>query len=79
MRDDWCWYWEVRADTNQQPQMLVTNTFFYSKLMEDGVYSYSNVRRWTSTLNVFALDKVIIPINDNNAHWFLAVVDFRKK
>ena len=62
-----------------EPKCWVANTYFYTRLMENGAYSYDNVRRWTSQQDVFTLDKIIIPINDNNTHWFLAVVDFRKK
>lgn len=69
----------------------ITNTYFYSKLTECGhsysavrgatgeAYTYHNVRRWTKKKNVFALDKMIIPINDKNVHWYLAIINFKDK
>ncbi len=42
----------------------MAKAYFYGRLTEEGVYSF----------DVFALDKVLIPINDNTAHWFLAEV-----
>jgi sentrin-specific protease 1 len=47
--------------------------------MEYGVYSYLAVRRWTNNVDVFSLDKVIIPINSENQHWILAVIDLQKQ
>ena len=79
----WLEWWceRVGAGTaNRAPQSVsgpkcwMANTYFYSKLTDNGTYSFNNVRRWTSHFDVFALDKVIIPINENNVYWFLAVV-----
>ena len=39
------------------------NTYFYTKLMEDGTYNYKNVRRWTKKINIFECDRMFIPIN----------------
>jgi hypothetical protein len=39
------------------------NTYFYTKLREDGQYNYKNVRRWTKKIDIFECDKMIIPIN----------------
>jgi len=61
------------------PKCWIASTYFYSRLTENGTYSFDSVRRWTSHLDVFALDKVIIPINQGNVHWFLAVVDIRRR
>ena len=33
--------------------------------------------RWTKKVNLFSLDKILFPINDDNVHWFLAVIDLR--
>lgn len=53
------------------------NTFFYNMLSSRG-YDYSRVRRWTLKFDVFALDKVIIPVH-MGAHWCLSVINFRLK
>ncbi len=49
--------------------------FFYSQLMAaSGAYSYEAVAAWTRTLDIFKLDKILIPINVNNGHWIVAMV-----
>jgi hypothetical protein len=55
---------------------LVLSTHFFAKLMEDGVPTHSKVARWTKGLNVFALDRLAIPIHLNGNHWALAVINF---
>ena len=55
---------------------FVLSTHFFAKLMEDGVPSHSKVARWTKGLNIFALDRLAIPIHLNGNHWALAVINF---
>ena len=54
------------------------------------IYNYMNVRRWTKKVrglimyatffdyynqfDIFAMDKIFIPVNLNQAHWCLAVI-----
>ncbi len=51
------------------------NSYFYEKLMEKGPFSYVRVKRWTNQVDVFDTDKIIIPVNVNNVHWVVAVVN----
>ena len=55
------------------------NSCFYSKLNEGNVYKYSNVRRWTKNIDIFDQEMVIIPVNNSNQHWCLAVIYMQKK
>ncbi len=57
------------------------NSFFFSKLVDEGGYNYANVRRWTirAKVNIFERDLVIIPVNVNNNHWTLLVIDMEAK
>lgn len=57
------------------------SSYFLTKLVDDGEYCYNNVRRWTSRakIDVFALDKVIIPTNVGNQHWCLSVIYVQRK
>jgi len=60
------------------------NTFFYTKLSDNWRgYKYRSVRRWSKKqhrqVHESQVDKVIIPINVNNNHWCLAVINFQKK
>lgn len=59
------------------------NSFFYSKLTCDQSgetgYCYRNVSRWTQRkkIDLFDYDLVLLPINVNNVHWTLGVVNLR--
>lgn len=64
---------------------LYFQSFFYSKMYENNEYKYINVERWTishfekTSLTIFDLDKIFIPINTGNTHWTLAVVYVQEK
>ncbi|GLD99130.1 hypothetical protein PINS_up007847 [Pythium insidiosum] len=49
------------------------NSFFYTKVSEGG-YNFINVRRWTRKVDLFAMDKIFVPVNISNTHWCLAVI-----
>jgi sentrin-specific protease 1 len=60
------------------PKIFAFNTFFYSMLSGRG---YSGVRRWTkkANINLFDLDRVIVPINKGGFHWILSIVNITEK
>ena len=69
---------------------LLLNTFFYSKKLmnehdlgkERGKYDFENVRWWKHIgipVNIFDMKKTFIPINQDNLHWVLVVIDNEKK
>jgi len=60
------------------PRIFSFNTFFYSLLSSRG---YPGVRRWTkkAQINVFELDRVVIPINKGGFHWILVIVNITEK
>lgn len=60
---------------NSTSKCYFSSTYFYSKMMEGG-YNYKAIKRWTKKIDIFALDMIILPINETNSHWFLAVIDF---
>lgn len=71
---------------SEVPKITYINSFFYAKLVSikdrrAGCYSYdySRVRRWTRKDNVFAYDIMLIPINVQNIHWSLGVINFKEK
>ena len=51
------------------------STYFYSKLVGSGTYTFQEVKRWTQHVNVFECDKMIIPINQH-MHWYCACINF---
>ncbi|TYZ58311.1 hypothetical protein PybrP1_004686, partial [[Pythium] brassicae (nom. inval.)] len=54
------------------------NSFFYTKVSENG-YNFANVRRWTRKIDLFAMDKVFVPVNISNTHWCMAVIFVTEK
>lgn len=67
------------------PSVKVMNSFFYSELVKFNrakgycVYDYSRVRRWTRRFDAFSYDLFLVPINQQNTHWTLGVVNFKDK
>jgi sentrin-specific protease 1 len=74
---------KVRASPVSSPKCWFASTFFYRLLTVDGEtegYYYDTVARWTKDVDLFEnYDVMLIPINEGNTHWFLAVIDFKKK
>merc|ERR1719382_1777502 len=71
---------EVVAPERLRDDIYVASTFFFQKLTSGGVASgeegWENVQRWTRSLEDGLLAKrfVIVPINELNLHWWLAVI-----
>lgn len=71
---------EVVAPEHLKGDLYVASTFFFQKLtaggVENGEAGWQNVRRWTRSLPHGLLGQrfVILPINEQNIHWWLAVV-----
>jgi hypothetical protein len=55
------------------------NSFFFTKLLENRVYNYSNVKRWTKKFDIFEKEKIFIPVNLNNTHWTMLMIHMQKK
>ncbi|KAG9039947.1 Smt3-specific protease [Tulasnella sp. JGI-2019a] len=54
------------------------NTYFYAKLEQQG-YEKARLGKWTKKVDIFSKDVVLIPINQGNAHWTSATINFKKK
>ena len=50
----------------------VFNTHFWLRLSQ----GYKNVWRWTTKMDVFSKKYLFIPINENDSHWVMLVVNF---
>jgi sentrin-specific protease 1 len=52
-------------------------SFFLTKLLDDDKrYNYANVKRWSKKVpgkDIFALDKIVFPVNVSSMHWCCAV------
>ncbi|KAI9632123.1 uncharacterized protein MKK02DRAFT_20970 [Dioszegia hungarica] len=62
--------------TGKLPKIFYCNTFFFVKMQ--GKYDKS-FGRWTKKVNIFDLDLMIMPINDDGMHWVAAVMDMKAK
>eukprot|EP01122_Echinamoeba_exundans_P003371 TRINITY_DN13484_c0_g1_i1.p1 TRINITY_DN13484_c0_g1~~TRINITY_DN13484_c0_g1_i1.p1 ORF type:complete len:329 (-),score=61.23 TRINITY_DN13484_c0_g1_i1:225-1211(-) len=40
---------------------------------------YRRVKRWTRSKDVFSMDRIIFPVNLNNTHWCLVVINMKAK
>ncbi|KAI4650409.1 hypothetical protein J4E93_002765 [Alternaria ventricosa] len=52
------------------------NTYFFTKLTENSgrkSMDYKAVQRWTSKIDIFSYDYIVVPINEQ-AHWYLAII-----
>ncbi|OBT76862.1 hypothetical protein VF21_04718 [Pseudogymnoascus sp. 05NY08] len=57
-------------------RVFFMNTFFYPRLIQGKGrknIDYDAVKRWTSKVNIFAYDYVVVPVNENN-HWYVAII-----
>lgn len=72
---------ERNSKSRKRPRVFFHNSFFYTKMMANGVYKYSNVSRWTKRkkIDIFAMDMVIFPVHVHGNHWCLGVIDLFKK
>lgn len=62
----------------ERPELVnrvhIFSTFFFEKLVSGkGGINYDGVKNWTSKLDVFSYDYIVVPVNEN-AHWYLAVI-----
>jgi hypothetical protein len=64
----------TRTPTKPLLKIYSFNTFFYSLLSTRG---HAGVRGWTAKANIdlFELDRVLVPVNMGNHHWTLAIVN----
>ncbi|KNG46101.1 ulp1 protease family protein [Stemphylium lycopersici] len=53
------------------------NTYFFTRLTENAgrkSMDYKAVERWTSKVDIFAYDYIVVPINESQSHWYLAII-----
>ena len=64
------------------------NSFFMQNMFDEknknlelrGKYNYNNVRRWGGNAGgIFKYKKVVFPVNTDNKHWTMVMIDMEKK
>ena len=53
----------------------IFSTYFYTSYSDGG---YSKVAKWTSKIDIFSFDKLLVPVH-LGGHWVLVVVDNRRQ
>lgn len=63
-----------RQNEDTLPKSFVFTSHFYTKLEKDG---FNGVKRWAKRkgLDVTKVDYIFVPVNRNNSHWCLAVIN----
>ena len=78
----------LHPGTKQQSYFIFPTTFITQLLnksghFSDGEYTYARVIQYTHTarkdINIFTFDKVFVPINFQNLHWYFAMINMREK
>lgn len=70
-----------------RPRSIFLSSYFVSYLLDESegkgwtsVYTYENVKRWTRKKgDVFEAHWIYFPVNTENKHWTLLVLDMHKK
>ncbi|KAI1818175.1 hypothetical protein GGS20DRAFT_393776 [Poronia punctata] len=61
---------------NLAKRVYFHNTFFYDKLKPSKAgkgINYDSVKSWTSKVDLFSKDFIVVPINENT-HWYVAII-----
>ena len=65
------------------PSQFMTQLLNKGDKFRDGKYTYENVERYTKTktktIDIFAYDKVFVPTNFSNMHWYFAMINMTEK
>jgi sentrin-specific protease 7 len=60
-----------------QEKVFFFNTYFFTRLTQNtgrgSSINYKAVERWTSKVDIFSHDYIVVPINEDT-HWYLAVI-----
>ena len=54
------------------------NNFFYTKLTEVGE-NYEKINRWLKNVDIKSKKMIIFPVNIQNSHWTLLLIDIQGK
>jgi len=69
----------TKRSPHPPPQIIVV---FCQMFENSNRYSYKSVKRWGKTVaggDVFALDKLVIPVNISHSHWCLCVAHVKER
>ncbi|KAL8357326.1 hypothetical protein RB598_002256 [Gaeumannomyces tritici] len=63
------------TDKHAAARFYFHNSFFYERLkpVKGKAINYDNVKSWTSRVDLFKYDFIVVPVNENS-HWWVAVI-----
>ncbi|KAL8391975.1 hypothetical protein RB595_002260 [Gaeumannomyces hyphopodioides] len=63
------------TDKDAAARFYFHNSFFYERLKpaKGKAINYDNVKSWTSRVDIFKYDFIVVPVNENS-HWWVAVI-----
>ncbi|XP_068144660.1 uncharacterized protein [Drosophila tropicalis] len=61
---------------NQLPSVYCMNTFFLPIFITNG---YAAVKRWTSKIDIFTKDIIVVPVYTDTSHWCAAIIHMRQQ
>ena len=73
---------EIDAEAPANLRSCMFGTYFYLRLVPvAGAYDYDGVRTWgfKNGLDVGSVDRILIPVNVENLHWVLVIVDVKER
>jgi hypothetical protein len=64
-----------RTNPDAAKRVYFFNSYFFATLTNKGSreINYDGVEKWTSKVNLFSYDYIVVPINQN-AHWYVAII-----
>lgn len=71
-------YLQVELDRERPDiakRIYFMNTYFFEILRKakGGLINYEGVKSWTSKVDIFSYDYIVVPVNEE-AHWYLAII-----
>ncbi|CAI4216865.1 unnamed protein product [Parascedosporium putredinis] len=71
-------YLQLRTEADNpaiSSRIYFMNTYFFETLKQGkgSSINYDGVKKWTSKVDLFSYDYIIVPVNEN-AHWYLLIV-----
>ncbi|CAG8001366.1 unnamed protein product [Penicillium olsonii] len=64
-----------RTNPDAAKRVYFFNSYFFATLRPQGtsVLNYKGVEKWTRSVDLFAYDYILVPINENQ-HWYVAII-----
>lgn len=69
----------IQAIVDQDPEGDIMDISCRATQLKPGTYNYEEAKSFTRKFNIFAFEKVFVPVNIENIHWILIVISIPDK